>query len=118
MPVTIPKLLAAKGADPKHSTDEYWQRFQYSVMSTLKTKPDTLLTRYAAANATAATAAQALTDEETLALEILKGTFLEALGDDALYEIQQRNPKDKLYEQSVPWIKTKWEEQAITQQKI
>ena len=48
--------------------------------------------------ATGAAADQALTDDETLALEILKGTFLEALGEDAIYEIQQRNPKDKLYD--------------------
>ena len=72
MPVTIPKILTAQRADPKHSTDEYWQRFQYSVISTLKTKPDTLLTRYAAATAVGAAANLALTDEETLALEILK----------------------------------------------
>ncbi len=70
MPVTIPKFLTAKGADPKYSTEEYWQRFQYSVISTLKTKPETLLTRYAAATATGAAANQALTDDETLAIEI------------------------------------------------
>ncbi len=98
MPVTIPKFLTAKGADPKHSTEEYWQRFQYSVISTLKTKPDTLLTRHAASTATGAAANQAPADDETLALEILKGIFLEALGEDAIYEIQQRNPKDKLYD--------------------
>ncbi len=48
-------------------------------------------------------------DDENLYLEELKGSFLEALGDEAIYEVQQRNLKDKVYLQSVDWIEAMWE---------
>ena len=52
----------------------------------------------------------ALTDYTKMYLEVLKGAFLEALGEEAIFEIQQRNPKDKVYLQTVEWIKSKWED--------
>ena len=38
-----------------------------------------------------------LSDDERMYQEVLKGAFLEALGKEAIFEIQQRNPKDKVY---------------------
>ena len=32
--------------------------------------------------------------------EVLKGAFLEFLGEDAIFEIQKRNPKEKVYLQT------------------
>ncbi len=106
--IPIPKFLTQKGTEPKWTTEEYWARFQYSVISAIKSKPDDVMTKHNRAAAPDATVT--LTDEETLNMEVLKGAFLEALGDDAIFEIQQRNPKEKVYLQTVDWIKTKWEE--------
>ncbi len=64
----------------------------------------------AAASAPNASADTAFTDEGKLHLEVLKGSFLEALGDDAVYEIQQKNPKGKIYTKDIAWIKQKWED--------
>ncbi len=106
--ITIPKFLTHRGAEPKWTTEEYWARFQYSIISAIKSKPDDLMTKSDQAAATDATVT--LTTDEQLYMEVLKGAFLEALGEDAISEIQQRNPKEKVYLQSVGWIKIKWEE--------
>ncbi len=69
-------------------------------------------TRYTASQAGRANGAQfdtTLTDEDKLTLEVLKGGFLDALGEDAVYEIQQQNPKDKIYAQDLARIKSNWE---------
>ncbi len=68
------------------------------------------MAKYQRSTATGAAATDMLTDEEQMYIEVLKGTFLEALGEEAIFEIQQRNPKDKVYLQTVEWIKTKWED--------
>ena len=107
---SIPKFLTAKGTEPKYSTEDYWNRYQYSMLSTVKAKPDTLIAKMAAASAPNASADTAFTDEGKLHLEVLKGSFLEALGDDAVYEIQQKNPKGKIYTKDIAWIKQKWED--------
>ncbi len=107
---SIPKFLTAKGTEPKYSTEDYWNRYQYSMLSTVKAKLDTLIAKMAAASDPNATDDTALTDEEQLHLEVLKGSFLEALGEDAVYEIQQKNPKDKIYTNDIAWIKQKWED--------
>ena len=44
---------------------------------------------------TAAGATETLTDNKKMYVELLKGAFLEALGEKPIFEIQQRNPKDK-----------------------
>ncbi len=77
------------------------------MLATIKAKPDTLIEKKRAAAVAGAT--KRLTDEYKLNLEVLKGSFLEALGEDAVYEIQQQNRKDKLYQQDIAWIKTKLE---------
>ena len=104
----MPKFLTQRGTNSKFTTDDYWARFQYSNISTIKTKPDTLLDKQK--KAAASSTPTQLTDDENLYLRVLKGSFLEALRDEAIYEIQQRNPKEKVYQQSVDWIKAKWEE--------
>ncbi len=59
---------------------------------------------------TATDATVTLSDDEKMYLEVLKGAFLEALGEEAIFEIQQRNSNDKVYLQTVEWIKSKWED--------
>ena len=54
--------------------------------------------------------ARTLNEEEKLNVKICKQAFLEAIGDDAIAEIQLRNPKDKVYLKDMGWIKEKWEE--------
>ncbi len=56
---------------------------------------------------TAADATETLTDAKTMYIEELKGAFLEALDEEAIFEIQQWNLKDKVYLQTVDWIKSK-----------
>ncbi len=109
MPIPIPKFLTQREKDPKFTTDNYWARFQYNIISNIKTKPDKLLDKQKKVAASSSTATQ-LTADLNLYLEVLKSSFLEALGDEAIYEIQQRNPKQKVYQQSVDWIEVKWEE--------
>ncbi len=104
MPITIPKFIHAKTADPKFSTEDYWHRFQYSIIWTIKTKPDDLLKKQSQATATDATFS--VSDDEKVYPEILK----EALGEETVFEIQQRNPKHKVYQQEIKWIKERWEE--------
>ncbi len=77
------------------------------MLATIKTKPDTLIEKKQAA--TVPNATTTLSDDDKLHLVVLKGSFLEAIGEDAVYEIQQQNPKDKIYQQDIAWIKSKWE---------
>ncbi len=105
MPIAIPNFIHAKGADPKLSAEDYWHRFQYSIISTIKTKPEHLLTKQIQAAATEATVS--LSDDEKVYLEVLKGAFLETLGEETVFEIQQRNPKQKVYQQEIKRIKEK-----------
>ena len=104
----IPEFITAKGVEPRYSTEDYWDRYQYSMLATIKAKPDTLIEQKRAAAVAGATTT--LSDEDKVNLEVLKGSFLEALGEDAVYEIQQQNPKDKIYQQYIAWIKSKWED--------
>ena len=99
MPIAIPKFIHAKGADPKLSTEDYWRRFQYSIISTIKTKPGHLPTKQSRAAATDATVR--LSDDKTVYLEVLKGAFLDALGEETVFDIQKRNPKQKVYQQEI-----------------
>ncbi len=48
-------------------------------------------------------------DEVALNIEICEGAFLEALGGEAIAEIQLKNPKAKIYEQKLGWLKEKWQ---------
>ena len=49
-------------------------------------------------------------DDIALNIEVCKRAFLEALGDEALAEMQLKNPKIKIYEQKLGWLKKKWRE--------
>ncbi len=51
-----------------------------------------------------------MTAEQKLTRDICEGAFLEALGDHAIAEIQLKNPKDRIYEKDLSWIKEKWED--------
>ena len=74
MLLTIPKVLTQRGTDPKFTTEDYWERFQYSIITTIKTKPDRLLDKQK--KVAAATDVKKLTDDETMYLEVLKSAFL------------------------------------------
>ena len=86
----IPKFLTQRGTEPKWTTEEYWARFQYSIITASKSKPDDLMRKINQASEPNATVT--LSDDEKLYMEVLKGAFLEALGEDAIFEIQQRSP--------------------------
>ncbi len=49
-----------------------------------------------------------MSDEEKLNVKIYKGAFLEAIGDDAIAEIQLKYPKDSVYLKDLGWIETQW----------
>ncbi len=91
-PTPITKFITAKGAEPRYTTEDYWDRYQYSMLATIKAKPDALIAKKQAAAAPNATTT--LSEDNKLNLEVLKGSFLEALGEDAVYEIQQQHPKE------------------------
>ncbi len=48
-------------------------------------------------------------DDIVLNIEVCQGACLDALGDEALAEIQQKNPKAKIYEQKLGWLKEEWQ---------
>ncbi len=93
--------MSQRGEEPKYSTEEYWAKFTFHIIGKIKMEPDKLIEKEKA---------RTLNEEEKLNVKICKGAFLDAIGDDAIAEIQLRNPKDKVYLKDLGWIKEKWEE--------
>ena len=101
MKTEFAKFMSQRGEEPKYSTEEYWAKFTFHIIGKIKMEPDKLIEKEKA---------RTLNEEEKLNVKICKGAFLEAIGDDAIAEIQLRNPKDKVYLKDLGWIKGKWEE--------
>ncbi len=103
MPISVgsTKFLQKRGEEPIYSTEDFWAKFTYQMIGTVKNKPDKLITLEGNSSNS---------DEIALNIEICKGAFLEALGDEAIAEIQLKNPKTKIYEQKMGWLKDKWED--------
>ena len=53
---------------------------------------------------------KSLSEEETLNLQICKASFMMSIGDQAVKEIQARNPKDDVFDKDLGWIKEKFQE--------
>ncbi len=102
--IPIPKFLSQQGTDPKYTTEEYWARLQYSVISGIMAKADSLLDKQKRTTATGAR--ETLSDDQKMYSKVLKGAFLEASVDRPY---QQHNTKEKLYLQLFDWIESKWE---------
>ncbi len=85
------KFLQRRGDELRYSTDEFWAKFTYQVFGTVKNKPDKLIELEKKTDNS---------EEIALNIEICKGAFLEALRDDAIVEIQLKNPKTKIYERA------------------
>ena len=98
--VTQTKFILKRGEEPKQSTEEFWAKFTYQIIGTVKKKPDKL---------TEVEGTTGISDEDALNVEICTGAFLDALGDEALAEIQLQSPKAKIYDQKLKWLKEKWE---------
>ena len=98
MPISVgsTKFLQKRGEEPRYSTEEFWAKFTYQIIGTVKNKPDKLITLEGNSSNS---------DEIALKIEICKGAFLEALGDEAIAQIQLKSPKTKIYEQKFGWLK-------------
>ena len=96
----LEKLAAQHGAANKPSAlTSFNQTLPYLSLPILsiaanKTTPDTLLAKRKRASAAGAT--ETLSAEEQMYVEVLKGAFPEALGYEAIFQIEQRNPKEKV----------------------
>ncbi len=103
MPVSVAtsKFITKRGEEPRFSTEEFWAKFTYQVIGTVKNKPDKLIELEGQTS---------ISDDIALNIEVCKGAFLDALGDEALAEIQRKNPKTKIYDQKLGWLKEKWQE--------
>ncbi len=99
--VVLTKFLQKRGEDARYSTEEFWAKFTYQLIGTVKNKPDKLIELEGSSNNS---------EEIALNIEICKSAFLEALGDDAIAEIQLKNPKAEIYEQKLGWLKEKWQD--------
>ncbi len=95
------KFLQKRGDEPRYSTDEFWAKFTYQVIGTVMNKPDNLVERERRNDNS---------EEIALNIEICKGVFLEALGVEAIAESQLKNPRAKIYEQKLGWLKEKWQD--------
>ena len=95
------KFLQKSGEEPRYSTEAFRAKFTYQIFGTVKNKPDKLIELEGNSSNS---------DEIALNIEICKGAFLEALGDEAIAEIQLKNPKAKIYEQKLGWLKEKWQD--------
>ena len=76
--VVLTKFLQKRGEDPRYSTEEFWAKFTYQIIGTVKNKPDKLIELEGKDNNS---------EEIALNIEICKGAFLEASGDEAIAEI-------------------------------
>ncbi len=90
--VVSTKFLQKRGEELRYSTEEFWAKFTYQIIGTVKNKPDKLIELEKSSNNS---------EDMALNIEICKGAFLEALGDEAIAEIQLKNPKDKIYDQKL-----------------
>ncbi len=95
------KFLQKRGQEPRYSTEEFWAKFTYQIIGTVKNKPDKLIQLEENSSNS---------EEIALNIEICKRAFLEALGDEAIAEIQLKNPKAKYYELKLGWLKEKWQD--------
>ena len=99
--VVSTKFLQKRREEPRYSTEEFWAKFTHQITGTVKNKPDKLIELERSSSNS---------DEVALNVEICKGAFLEALGDEAIAGIQLKNPKAKIYEQKLGWLKEKWQD--------
>ena len=76
-PVTQTKFILKRGDEPKYSTEEFWAKFTYQIIGTVKKKPDKIIE---------VEDTTGIPDEDPLNVEICKGAFLDPLGDEALAE--------------------------------
>ncbi len=83
------KFIQRWGDEPKYSTGEFWAKFTYQVIGITKKKSDKLIE---------VEGTTGISDDDALNVEICKGALLDALGNEALAEIQLQNPKAKIYE--------------------
>ncbi len=91
-------------SEPKISTKDYWKQFTYAMLlHSSKIQVNELLTRQG--NAT-----QTLTEEEKLNLRICKASFIMAIGDPTMKELQARYPKEDIHENDLKWIRNSWQE--------
>ena len=101
---SLPKFLESGVAEPKFSTKEYWNKYIFAMLlHPSKIQVDKLLQKQSD-NATS------LSEEEILNLQICKASFMISIGDQAVKEIQARNPKEDVFDKDLGWIKKKWQE--------
>ena len=104
----LPKILDRGSAEPSISTEEYWNRFTLAMLlHPSKIQVEKLLTNQR-------NDATEMTEDNKLNIHICKATFMMAIGDQTVKELQARNPKVKIFEQDLSWLKQKWDEAWTT----
>ena len=95
----LPPFISENG-EPSMSTTEYWTRFTFVLlMGSKNIQIDELLAK-----------TEELDNTEKLHMKIAKATFITLIGKKTVEILQNRNPKDKVLEKDLKWIKANWEE--------
>ena len=100
----LPKFLESGQTEPKMSTKEYWGKLNFAMLlHPSKIQVNELMAKQSTAGTT-------LNAEELLNIKACKASFIMAVGDQTLKEIQARNPKEEVLEKDLKWTKEKWDE--------
>ncbi len=93
----LPQFLSENG-QPAMSTSEYWTRFTFVLlMGSKNIQIEDLLSN-----------TEELSEAEKLHMKSAKATFLTVVGEKTLEIL--KNPKEKVLEKDLKWIKTQWEQ--------